>query len=163
MLYYETIVEFDDCNTHGYSLTIFFSKCTHRCEGCHNPSTWSQNFNSKLFTKEVEESVLSHFKSNEQFYDNLCLSGGDPMHPDNITDITSFVDKFKALFPNKEVWLYTGFDIDNIFYDTVKLKLFNKCDYVKCGRYIKDLKCKDNIQYNIKLATSNQNIYKINK
>ena len=34
------------------------------------------------------------------------------------------------------------------------------CDYIKTGSYIEELKCDDNIQYGIKLATSNQKINK---
>ena len=34
------------------------------------------------------------------------------------------------------------------------------CDYIKTGEYDESLKCENNIQYGIKLATSNQKINK---
>ena len=35
------------------------------------------------------------------------------------------------------------------------------CNYIKCGQYIEELSTNENIQYGVKLASSNQNIYQI--
>lgn len=157
---YIDIIKFDDTNSQGFSLTIFFSQCPHMCEGCQNPSTWRDNNTGKDFTKEVQDNIIKHIKENEQYYDALVFSGGDPMYHVNIINTLEFAKSFKTKFPNKDIWLYTGYTFEQINEDKQKIELLNICDYIKCGRYIQELKTIDNIQYSIRIATSNQKIYK---
>ena len=56
---------------------------------------------------------------------------------------------------NKPIWVFTRYDIDK-----VPKEIKSLCNYIKCGRYKPELKCKNNIHYGIELATSNQKIYK---
>ena len=61
MIKYMDIVEYDDKNSDDFSLTIFFSHCDFRCEGCQNPSTQSGEIGS-AFTKDIEEYVYKKYK-----------------------------------------------------------------------------------------------------
>ena len=36
------------------------------------------------------------------------FSGGDPLHPSNISTVTAFAKKIREKYPNKTIWLYTG-------------------------------------------------------
>ena len=56
---------------------------------------------------------------------------------------------------NKELWVWTRYNLKDCPDFEKKL-----CDYIKTGEYNESLKCDDNIQYGIKLATSNQKINK---
>ena len=38
----------------------------------------------------------------------LSASGGDPLHPSNISTVTAFAKKIREKYPNKTIWLYTG-------------------------------------------------------
>jgi hypothetical protein len=64
-----------------------------------------------------------------------------------------------ALQNKLEVILYTGMNKDELFKRFPQLQNYNI--YIKTGRYIEEFKCNDNIQYGIKLASSNQQIYKL--
>lgn len=57
------------------------------------------------------------------------------------------------------IWLFTSYMI----YEVKKIleKDIILFDYVKCGKYIKNMTVDNHIECNIKLATSNQHIYKI--
>lgn len=155
---YIDIAKFDDANANGYSVVIFFSSCPHMCKGCHNPETWTDKNKGHFFTKETQEEILQHFEINEKFYDNLVFSGGDPLCDDNIEHVLEFAREFKVKFPSKQIWTYTGYDFKEL---TEKRKeILELTDYIKCGKYMKELSCLDNIQYDIRLATSNQRIYK---
>ena len=48
------------------------------------------------------------------------------------------------------------------FRSSFKLKT-KDIDYIKCGTYQNKLSTKDNVQYGIKLATSNQMLYRLFK
>lgn len=157
---YIGISKFDDTNANGYSLVVFYSSCPHKCEGCQNPETWQNPNVGQDFTIKIQEELYNHIRENEYIYDALVLSGGDPLCDDNFQSALSFSKRFKNIFPNKEVWIYTGYTFDQIKKDGYKKDILKYCDYIKCGRYIKDLKTIDNIQYDIRIATSNQKIYK---
>lgn len=147
--------EHDDKNSDDFSVTIFFSHCEHKCEGCQNPSTW--NYNQGLDFNEVfQEKIFSIYKNDKyNEYGNLVLTGGDPLSLLNRNDILEFIDKFKTTFPDIKIWVYTGYNFNQLNADILK-----NIDVIKCGRYIKSLSTTDNIQHGIRLATSNQRIYK---
>lgn len=157
---YISISKFDDANANGFSVVIFYSSCPHHCKGCQNPSTWKDKDVGELITDSVKESILKHIKDNDHIYDALVLSGGDPLCDDNILNALKISREFKELFPNKELWIYTGYEFSKIKNDITRLCILKYCDYIKCGAYKEELKTTDNIQYDIRLATSNQKIYK---
>ena len=156
MIKYMDIVEYDDKNSDDFSLTIFFSHCDFRCEGCQNPSTQSGEIGSE-FTKDIEEYVINFFKNNKMCT-NLVLSGGDPLSTRNRDRILKFLERFKEANPQINVWVYTGYELDKLTNEELE-----DIDYIKCGTYQNKLSTRDNIQYGIKLATDNQNIYKLKK
>ena len=157
---YIDISKFDDANANGFSVVIFYSSCPHQCKGCQNPETWRNKDVGELITGSVVESILKHIKDNDNIYDALVLSGGDPLCVDNILNALGIAERFKREFPNKELWIYTGYEFSKIKNDTVRQGILKYCDYIKCGTYKEELKTTDNIQYDIRLATSNQRIYK---
>ena len=69
----------------------------------------------------------------------------------------------------KEIYTISGKKVDSFLLsikkEEYKLEQVDKnylkyTDYIKCGQYIEELKTNDNYYYDIKLATSNQKIYK---
>ena len=108
------------------------------------------------FTKEVQDDIIRLYKEDKYGeYGNLVLSGGDPYSSINRVETLEFLKRFKKELPNIKVWVYTGYTFDKIDKEYLQY-----VDYIKCGQYLKELKVNDNYQYGIKLATSNQKIYK---
>ena len=70
---------------------------------------------------------------------------------EEIIELLLFLKQF-----NKPLWIFTRFDIGEIDKDILDL-----LDYIKCGMYKEELTVKDNVQFGINLATSNQKIYKM--
>ena len=89
---------------------------------------------------------------------NLVLSGGDPLSTRNRDKVLKFLERFKKANPQINVWVYTGYTLDKLTNEELK-----DIDYLKCGTYKNKLSVKDNVQYGIKLATSNQVLYKLLK
>jgi anaerobic ribonucleoside-triphosphate reductase activating protein len=136
------------------SLDIYLAGCcgSPHCEGCHNPESWDFNngeqYNKQYFDKKIRQKI-SDFNN---LIDNIMIFGGEPN--DQIEgDLHSLLTDLKVL--NKHIWVFTRYDIKEV--PTFELEL---CDYIKTGRYIPKLTTEDNIQYGIKLATSNQKIYR---
>ena len=135
------------------SLEIYVAGCNGQphCKNCHNPESWNFN-NGDLYTKDYLSAIKEKIADNPLLIKNIMIFGGEPL--DQNKSELFFLLKDLKLF-NLPIWIFTRYDITEI-YDFVK----EYCDYIKCGRYIEELKTDDNIQYGIKLATSNQKIYK---
>ena len=122
----------------GLRTVIYVSGCSHNCKNCHNPKTHDINY-GVTFTEELKNKIIENIKK-RPFVSGLTLSGGDPLHENNITEVLNFIKLFKDNFPNKTVWLYTGYKIDNILNDALKIEIIKLCDVVVDGRYIDKLR-----------------------
>ena len=103
---YAGIKEYDIANGPGIRFSLFVSGCTHHCRGCFNPDTWSFHY-GKPFTKETEDYIIRQL--GQDCYQGMTLLGGEPMEPENQRELLPFVRNFKALYPNKTVWCYSGY------------------------------------------------------
>lgn len=122
-------------NGEGVRTVLWVSGCNHRCKGCHNPQTWDEK-SGNPFTEEDKEKL---FKSVEdEFVSGITLSGGDPLYPSNRSVISDLVKEFKEKYPNKTIWLYTGYEIKEL----VNMNDFSfiDIDTVVCGKFDIDKK-----------------------
>lgn len=88
---------------------LFVSGCRNCCKGCFQPETWDFS-HGELFTKETEDKILeSLFPS---YIKGLTLLGGDPMEPENQKELLPFLRRMKEICPDKDVWAYTGYILD---------------------------------------------------
>lgn len=134
------------------SLDIYLAGCSGcpHCIGCHNPESW----NFETGTKYDSDYFLG-IKTKAEIFDslikNIMIFGGEPLDQNHQEFISFLIDLRKLC---KQIWLFTRYELDEIP-DSIK----GLCDYIKTGRYIPELVVDDNIQFGIKLATSNQKIY----
>ena len=139
---YGNIITYDTGNAHGISTVLFVSGCTHNCPGCHNKE--SQDFNyGKKFTQETIDKIVSYM--NNPYVDNLVISGGDPLEPENIDEVKKLCETVKERCPGKPIILYTGYILsDNLNTELWKYNnIFFYVDYVIDGPFINALKPKN--------------------
>jgi anaerobic ribonucleoside-triphosphate reductase activating protein len=135
------------------SLDIYIAGCkgNPHCHNCHNPESWDFNkgelWNDEYFTR-IEEKV-STFNT---LIKNVMIFGGEPLDQ-NHNELELFLKEIHSF--NKQIWIFTRYGLDDI-----PTFVKENCDYIKSGRYIEELTIDNHIQYGIKLATSNQHIYK---
>jgi anaerobic ribonucleoside-triphosphate reductase activating protein len=105
--------------------------------------TWDFNY-GKLFTKETEDEILSLLSRN--YIDGLSLLGGEPMEPCNQRCLVNLVDRFKEKYPNKTLWIYTGYTYDEDLipggkaYCEATDRILDQCDVMVDGEFIESLK-----------------------
>lgn len=138
------------------SLDIYVAGCKGdpikgHCKNCHNEESWCFNQGSP-YDNEFKEKIIKKIKSFDNIIKNIMIFGGEPLDQDE-KDLCILLDFLNSF--NKDIWIFTRFPIDE-----VPRIIKDKISYLKCGAYIEELKTEDNIQYGIKLATSNQHIYK---
>ena len=130
---YLKILSTDICNGNGVGVTLFCAGCRHNCKGCCNPET--HDFTAgKPFTEETLNYILE--LSKPDYINHLALLGGDPAHPKNWPTIKELVKKFKEVYPNKTVWLWTGYLWEDVAEDLIG----SGVDVVVDGRFVEELK-----------------------
>ena len=108
---YNKIRKMDISNGPGVRISIFMQGCTFNCKNCFNPET--HDFNGGLeFNDEVIDKVLQ--LANKDHIAGLSILGGEPMHPKNIEATTKLAKAFKERYPDKTIWVWSGFLFDNL-------------------------------------------------
>ena len=135
------------------SLDIFFAGCNNRCKNCCNPEL--MDFENGLNYVEWLPKIEYYLKNYKILIERVFLVGGSPNHQ-NEGDMRSFlIGLRKRCGENIKIYVFCGEDLER-----VKVIFKEYCDFIKCGAYIPSLTVDNNIQYGIKLATSNQKIFK---
>ena len=158
---YIKITKNDIANGPGIRVVLWVAGCEHRCKGCHNPHTLNPN-SGYLYTDVVLGELLTALQ--KPYVKGLTFSGGDPLHKNNIRDIRDIIIRVKNDYPEKDIWLYTGYKVEDINNSTDQNMLIRKenlslCDVVVDGRY-------EESKRNILLpwcGSSNQRVIDINK
>ena len=106
---YATIKWTDIANGEGVRISLFVSGCTHHCKNCFNEIAWDFSY-GEAFDEAVQAKILSELESS--FIAGLSLLGGEPLEPQNQEALYPFVQEVKRRFPQKTIWCYTGFVLD---------------------------------------------------
>lgn len=130
---YHNITRDDMLNGDGLRVVLWVSGCNHCCRDCQNPLTWDKD-SGLIFDDAAKEEIYTELK--KSYISGLTLSGGDPLHPANIPEITEFVKEIKAKFPNKTIWIYTGSSWEDIY----KLPVMDYADVLVDGEFVTELK-----------------------
>jgi anaerobic ribonucleoside-triphosphate reductase activating protein len=127
----------DISNGTGCRVTLWISGCLHKCPGCHNPSTWSYD-NGKIVDEECYQQIA--YWLSKPFIKGLTLSGGDPLANSSIVmeDLKKFVKRIKEEFPEKDIWVYTGYVFEELRQDQKDVLKF--CDVLVDGPYKEELR-----------------------
>lgn len=114
---YNKIRKMDISDGPGVRVSIFMQGCTFNCPNCFNQETHDFN-GGKEFTEETIEKVLE--LANKDTIRGLSILGGEPMHPKNIDGTLKLAKQFKEKYPNKDVWVWTGFEFEKLKHENLK-------------------------------------------
>lgn len=131
---YNKIRKMDISNGPGVRVSIFMQGCSFNCKECFNPETHDFN-GGKEFTDETINKVIE-LCENENVV-GLSILGGEPLNPNNIEGTTKLAKTFKEKFPNKSIWIWSGYTFDNNLKDKEVMKY---TDVLVDGRYVDELK-----------------------
>lgn len=125
---YHNITKDDMLNGDGLRVVLWTAGCTHRCKNCQNPITWDVD-GGIPFDSDAKMELFQELE--KDYVSGLTLSGGDPLHPANCQAITDLAKEVRSTFPNKTIWLYTGFEWEEIY----TLEIMQYVDVVVDGPY----------------------------
>ena len=142
----------DISNGEGIGVALFVQGCKFHCKNCFNPETWDFN-GGKEWTQEVKNKFLE--LANRPYIQRISILGGEPLVEENLDDILDLVNEIRLSFPQKSIWLYTGYTLEECepfkaieplnsekFMPKLQLllkkryEIISKCDVLVDGRYM---------------------------
>lgn len=171
---YLQITHDDVCNGNGLRVVLWLSGCSHHCYNCQNPQTWNPN-SGILFDEAAKQEIFDELA--KDYISGITLSGGDPLHEQNLDGVLDLIkeirekypispnaisqnalkssvlepqnnNEIRISFPEKTIWLYTGYDFQEIFRgessciskkglnDFKRRQIIKLCDVIVDGEYI---------------------------
>lgn len=134
---YHDIKKCDMLNGDGIRVSLWVSGCEHQCRKCQNQQTWSID-SGVPFDNEAEKELFEALR--KDYISGITLTGGDPLHKDNLNTIKLLLNKIHLLLPNKTVWLYTGYTLEQCLNDSERSSVVSMCDVVVDGEYVDELR-----------------------
>ena len=144
---YNQIRECDIANGEGIGVALFVQGCHFHCYNCFNSDTWDFN-GGKEWTPDTEDKLIE--LSSRPYIKRLSILGGEPLADENLDGVLHLVNRFRLSFPNKSIWIYSGYQWNQIFNDGVYLtrdcagwkrrEIIKQCNVLVDGRYVDSLR-----------------------
>lgn len=128
---YAKINDMDIVNGLGIRVSIFFSGCSFHCKNCFNSELWDFNYGIP-FTEETISKIIELLKPD--YIKGLSILGGEPFH--NYDAVIKLIKKVKEIYPNKDIWIWTGYKFDDIPEECKDI--LDLADVIVDGRYEED-------------------------
>lgn len=134
----------------GITVSLWVSGCPHKCPGCHNSELWDYSYGEDVPLDKLK-AILPRMISANGIDRDFSVLGGEPLDPSKIEEITELLKYIKSIYPSKKIYLWTGYDYNEI----KNLECLNYVDVLIDGKF--DISKRD---LTLKLrGSSNQNIY----
>ena len=171
---YASIRSLDISNGEGVGVSLFVQGCDRHCFNCFNSETWDFN-GGKEWTEKTKNKFMELI--DRPYIRRISILGGEPLAEQNLDDVLSLIkeirekypisqnsnsknigksrvledensNEIRISFPEKTIWLYTGYSFSEIFrgqastisqdgMDNFKRReIIKSCDVVVDGRYI---------------------------
>lgn len=159
---YAEIKKTDIANGPGVRVSLFVSGCRHRCPGCFNDIAWDFDY-GKLFDDNVQDELLEALAP--KYIAGLTILGGEPFEPENQIELLPFIRRVRERFPNKNIWIFTGFVFDTELLGESRARcsatdeILSMVDVIVDGRFVESEK---DITLRFK-GSSNQRIIDVKK
>lgn len=153
---YSSIKPNDSINGEGVCVSLFVQGCEGKCPDCFNKETWDFNGGKPFGGRELQ--YIKRSLTANGIKRNFSILGGEPLHSNNIKEVTTIINEIKTFDNSIKIYVWTGY----LYEDLLKKygeKIFKNIDALIDGRF--EMKEKD---VTLKLrGSSNQRIIDIPK
>lgn len=136
---YASIIKADIANGEGFRVSLFVTGCSRNCPGCFNKVAQSAEY-GKLFDDKAKQKIFKELKND--WCKGLSLLGGEPLSKlsDNRKQIIAFAKEVKEKFPEKDIWIWSGYLLDEIKADDTMKDILKYVDVLVDGPFIEEQK-----------------------
>lgn len=125
---YHNITKDDMLNGDGLRVVLWVAGCGHHCKECHNPITWDPK-GGLPFDEAAKQEIFEEL--GRPYISGITFSGGDPLYPANVAEVTALAKEIRERFPEKTIWLYTG----GLWEDVCKMEIIHYIDVLVDGEF----------------------------
>lgn len=108
---YAQIRSMDISNGEGVGVSLFVQGCPFHCKNCFNSETWDFN-GGKEWTEEIEEKFMKLI--DRPYIKRVSFLGGECLAEQNLDEVLKLVKEIRNSYPDKTIWLYTGFEWNSL-------------------------------------------------
>ena len=143
---YADIKDVDIQDGIGVRTALYVSGCTIHCKGCHNKVAWDFNYGTR-FDEAAKNRIFNNLSNS--YIEGLSILGGEPFELMNQAELSLLVQEVRENFPEKSIWVWTGYQFDQkiLFGDYLKYnftkKFVDNIDIVVDGQFIEEQKMID--------------------
>lgn len=136
---YASIVRADIANGEGFRVSLFVTGCLRNCPGCFNKQAQDPKFGN-LFDDAAKDKIFAELKN--EWCKGLSLLGGEPMSKlsDNRKQVIALCKEVKEKFPDKDIWVWSGYTMEELKDDPETADLFKYIDVLVDGPFILEKK-----------------------
>ena len=146
---YSQIRNLDISNGLGVGVSPFVQGCPFHCKNCFNSDTWDFN-GGKEWTEEIKDRFIKLI--DRPYIKRISFLGGECLAEQNLDEVLKLVQEIRISFPDKTIWLYTGYSYSEIFRgqssclsqeglnNFKRREIIKLCDVVVDGEYIDEQK-----------------------
>lgn len=140
---YADIKQYDVANGIGVRVSIFVSGCTHHCKNCFNQETWDFDYGQPFTETEISQ-IIEYLRPD--YVAGLSVLGGEPFEPSNQEGLLPLLKKVKEVYPQKDIWCYSGYLFDKQILDEmckesdVTKEMLSCIDILVDGRFVEEKK-----------------------
>ena len=146
---YAQIRSMDISNGEGVGVSLFVQGCPFHCKNCFNSETWDFN-GGKEWTEEIKDKFMKLI--DRPYIKRVSFLGGECLAEQNLDEVLKLVKQIRISFPEKSIWLYTGYKFEQIkdafmeskkwlqaswkHYAITRWKIISNVDVLVDGEYI---------------------------
>lgn len=108
---YASIRSLDISNGEGVGVSLFVQGCPFHCKNCFNSDTWDFN-GGKEWTKEIKDKFMKLI--DRSYIKRISFLGGECLAEQNLNEVLKLIQEIRISFPEKTIWLYTGYEWNQI-------------------------------------------------
>ena len=106
---YAQIRSMDISNGEGVGVSLFVQGCPFHCKNCFNSETWDFN-GGKEWTEKTKNKFMELI--DRPYIRRISILGGEPLAEQNLDEVLSLIKEIRISYPEKTIWLYTGYNFD---------------------------------------------------
>ena len=110
---YAQIRSMDISNGEGVGVSLFVQGCPFHCKNCFNSETWDFN-GGKEWTEKTKNKFMELI--DRPYIKRVSFLGGECLADQNLDVVLDLIKEIRISYPEKTIWLYTGYKIEDIFY-----------------------------------------------
>lgn len=128
---YASIRNLDISNGEGVGVSFFVQGCPFHCKNCFNSETWDFN-GGKEWTEETKNKFMELI--NRPYIKRVSFLGGECLADQNLDEILKLVQEIRISFPEKTIWLYTGYTWEQLVYSRMPSGVGKEKEFLNWNR-----------------------------